>query len=269
MSFLFLFFFLLAAALPAQQAANLGEGWHFSFSVFPEVDKYQSFSTYVTAADTVARQPISTGNRNLFPRRTSDTLQLDGSEVVYFSERTLSDRGKVANPKFNVGLQLKAHYRFQKGIELSGGLFFRQYTTDHRRPETAGLPAESFYHVSKLRHTIAGTTAAGSYHFRKEKRFQPYVGLRLFTLINWLQSTDHQLVSPDRDETFSRPITPRFARNTILDFDMEFFGGLSYQFTDRFSAATEAKLRVNDNYLPELTNLVLRYHPARKQTPLR
>lgn len=241
--------------------------WHLSLSVFPGLDRNDFFTTYVTAADTVARQPQNLGGRTLLFSRRTDTLQLDGNDEVYFSEDTFASN-ETSGPSLTLAFLVKSHYRFPNGIELSAGLYYQRYATSHRRADESLLPAGAFYSVRGIRRTNAGISWAGSYHFRRTKRVQPYLGLRGFNLIRNSRISNSQLVSPDRPEVFDRPITPRFASNTLFDFDMEVFAGLSYQFSSRFSVGMEAWVPLSGLPIPQPTNLIVRYQLGRNSVAL-
>lgn len=256
---------LATAQTTDQPSAN--SRWHLSLSVFPGFDRSDFFTTYVTAADTVARQPRTIAGRTLLPRREADTLQLGGIDEIYFSENAFASN-EAAGSSLKLGFQLKAHYRFPNGLELSAGFFYQRYAISHRRADAALLPAGAFYSVRTLRSTRAGISWAGSYHFLRTRRIQPYLGLRGFSLISHSRISNSQLVSPDRPEVFDRPITPRFANNTIFDFEMEVFAGLSYQFSSRVNVGLEARIPLSGIPIPEPSNLIVRYRLGRNSTAL-
>lgn len=237
---LFLLSFLLPCFVSAQSVLSVGEGWQLSFTVSPDRIKTFSSTIFVTAADTVAREP-SMGAFRLIPLRPrqADTIAVNGRNEVFFPERTLGGSLELENPVLEARFQLKAHYRSAIGLEFSGGLNFVSHSYTGRPQSTEGFPESFFYSTTKVNSRSFGLAWAVTYHFLKRSRFQPYLGLRGFSNLSSTRFSNSQLVAPNLGISVDRPIPTPFQTSNIFDFDLAFLYGLSYQLTGRLGVGFE------------------------------
>ncbi|OAV44504.1 hypothetical protein A3850_008375 [Lewinella sp. 4G2] len=231
-----------------------GEGWHFSLTVDPSLQREESFTIYVPAADTIARPTDFEGMPLRLRDRRPDTL-FNGTELLgeYFSEPELGRRRTLADRVWQVRFTVKAHRRYASGIELSYGLNYQAYQQTATLENGDGLPEDAFYFVADKKIREGGVSLSASYHFLKESRFQPYVGMQMRFNVNYQLALGQRLVSPFNDIVIEREITEQFRRNTIFDLDTRFIAGFSYQVLDNAAIGLEVDpLAGSDFFSPAL-----------------
>jgi len=259
-------FFLLPVYLFAQQknVDIFGKGWYLSLTLEPQISSEFDLSPYVTANDTLAREIGLTGS---LPFRFADTVMIDGNDVIYYNEPGLRRNVSRAEAIFSLLGSVRFHYRENDRFEFSAGFFYRTNITDEERTDDfSAFPNDAYYFTSVNKNIYGGIVTDFNYHFRKDKRLRPYLGMEMRFGLSHTRNLGGRQIFPGlgQESDLAFYIVERFRKNTILDFDLDFLAGINYQVSNRVAIGIEA--RPNRYFLPIPAALQVRYQLNGKGT---
>lgn len=245
----------------AQETKPTGEGFQLSLALKPSASRFFTLSPLVTAMDTLPGMPIIRSGRTV--PRPSENVILNGQEVEYWYEPELSREARRTETLFKLLTQLKLHYRFNMGVEISLGFAYEGYSDKEKTEDFDGLPNDFHYVVRENRHDYGAIISTVSYHFLRNKKFQPYLGFMIGSGISKFEIIERTRVFPGLDEEQSILPEQRFLSSTILVYELGFLIGAQYQLGKRWSVGVEGNL---DRFLlpiPSTTSLQIRYRFVR------
>ncbi len=254
---------LLPLSSFAQTSDLFGEGFQLSLTLKPSISRFFTLDPLVTAMDTFPGMPIVRSGRTV--PRPSENVILNGQEVEYWYEPELSREARRIKTLFKLPTQLKLHYRFNMGLEISLGFAYEGYSDKEKTDDFDGLPNDFNYVVRENRSDYGAIISTVSYHFLRNKKIQPYLGFMIGSGISKFKLIERTRVFPGLEEEQSILPEQRFLSNTILVYELGFLIGAQCQLGKRWSVGVEGNL---DRFLlpiPSTASLQLRYCFTAKQ----
>lgn len=218
--------------LYSQKPVPLGKGWQVSGGIEVEVVTKMRSSpmTRVRAQDTL---PPSGFPGFRFPAE----IDLGNGPVTYYTESGYDEKGKFVSNSNRLYATLAVHHRNQSNIEYSAGIFFSKYKSNQRLVPEPNLPLDHYVTRFEKEDWHTGLRLQAVYNFFRSSRLQPYAGIQLILGVRRSRSYNTYLQFPNLgiEQSLGQTIVPRFAINTLLDFNLAIPFGINYRINNRWA----------------------------------
>lgn len=235
---------LLANCVDAQRSENSTPGkWQFSLSL--------SLSTDQDAFVSGIRLEVDPADFPAAQRPRPDTISVFGENRLFLRPSGASYPITPSDLKFRFGAQVKVHRQIGRGFQLAVGLHYDRdgSTTLNAELETGllqtdGSRIEVLYPVRRIETDQFGLVTNFEYHLFQERRFHPYVGIGVSTLVEQSSVQDFGSVytgQPGRilDRRVAAP-----ADNTLFELDFFITSGILFRVTDHWLIGATAGSRI-------------------------
>ena len=174
-------------------------------------------------------------------QRPSRTAEFDGQEVDYFRDGAVSVAARDVSSWFISSIGL--HRQFASGFNVYGRLVYgrQHYTATVRSADELPALDDGFIELRR-RQTGFGLQIGVDYHFFRQSRFQPKVGVAYSSVReNTRLESPYNFVIPGQN--FQEAIAPpdQLSSDSFRDERIVFNLGLLYRFLPRWSIGIEAR----------------------------